>query len=232
MQRGLGAGEFEPEEVRHDTELTLGPGGLLLILFGLVVLCGLCFGLGYTSGRRSSRETATATPPATAGQAPSQTGDSPSKPSATAANVPQQRTVPDAPSSSAQPGNPPGSVPGAGATTVEPSAQSSQASPAQPLVRPALPPQVTTVEPSPDLPVQPALSQAPVLMVQVAAVSHAEDANVLASALRRRGYAVTARREPADGLIHVQIGPFNNRYDANAMCQRLLGDGYNASVRP
>jgi cell division septation protein DedD len=69
-------------------------------------------------------------------------------------------------------------------------------------------------------------------MVQIAAVSHAEDAEVLVGALRRRGYAVTARRESADGLIHVQVGPFNNRNDANIMCQRLLGDGYNASVRP
>jgi cell division septation protein DedD len=70
------------------------------------------------------------------------------------------------------------------------------------------------------------------LMVQIAAVSHAEDASVLVAALRRRGYAVTARREPADSLIHVQVGPFANRNDANAMCQRLLGDGYNAIVQP
>jgi cell division septation protein DedD len=69
-------------------------------------------------------------------------------------------------------------------------------------------------------------------MVQIAAVSHSEDADVLVGALRRRGYAVAARREPGDGLIHVQVGPFNNRNDANIMCQRLLGDGYNASVRP
>ena len=67
-------------------------------------------------------------------------------------------------------------------------------------------------------------------MVQVAAVSHPEDANVLMAALRRHGYAVTARREPGDGLIHVQIGPFSNRNEANAMSQRLLGDGYNANV--
>jgi cell division septation protein DedD len=67
-------------------------------------------------------------------------------------------------------------------------------------------------------------------MVQVAAVSHQEDANVLVAALRRHGYAVNARREAGDGLIHVQIGPFYNRNEANAMSQRLLGDGYNANV--
>lgn len=67
-------------------------------------------------------------------------------------------------------------------------------------------------------------------MVQVAAVSHPEDASALVAALRRRGYAVTERHELADSLIHVQIGPFFNRNDANSMCQRLLGDGYNANV--
>ncbi len=69
-------------------------------------------------------------------------------------------------------------------------------------------------------------------MVQVAAVSHAEDADVLVGALRKRGYAVTAQREPADGLIHVRIGPFGTRDEANRMCTKLLDDGYNAMVQP
>jgi cell division septation protein DedD len=69
-------------------------------------------------------------------------------------------------------------------------------------------------------------------MVQIAAVSHQEDAEVLVSALRKRGYTVTARRQPSDSLIHVQIGPFTNRNDANAMRLKLLNDGYNAIVQP
>ena len=48
-------------------------------------------------------------------------------------------------------------------------------------------------------------------MVQIAAVSNQEDADVLISALRKRGYAVTVRRDPADNLIHVRIGPFATR---------------------
>jgi cell division septation protein DedD len=67
-------------------------------------------------------------------------------------------------------------------------------------------------------------------MVQIAAVSHSEDAQVLVDALRKRGYTVTARREAGDNLIHVQTGPFVNRNDANGMRQRLLNDGYNAIV--
>jgi cell division septation protein DedD len=69
-------------------------------------------------------------------------------------------------------------------------------------------------------------------MVQIAAVSHPEDANVLMGALRKRGYAVVSRRDPADNLIHVQVGPFANRNDAVAMSRKLLGDGYNAQVLP
>jgi DedD protein len=69
-------------------------------------------------------------------------------------------------------------------------------------------------------------------MVQVAAVKNDEDAEVLTNALRRRGYPVTARREPADGLIHVRIGPFPTREEANQWRMKLLGDGYNAIVQP
>ena len=69
------------------------------------------------------------------------------------------------------------------------------------------------------------------MYVQVSAVSHQEDANVLLSALRRRGYTVFTRSDPNDSLIHVQLGPFTTRKDADAMRQRLSGDGYNAILK-
>ena len=69
-------------------------------------------------------------------------------------------------------------------------------------------------------------------MVQVAAVTHQEDADVLVSALRRRGYPVNELHEATDGLIHVRIGPFASRDDATRMCTRLLNDGYNAMIQP
>jgi cell division septation protein DedD len=68
------------------------------------------------------------------------------------------------------------------------------------------------------------------LWVQVAAVSHIEDAQVLTAALRRRGYVVTPRRE-SDNLIHVRIGPFGTRDEANRWSMKLLDDGYNAEVQ-
>jgi cell division septation protein DedD len=68
-------------------------------------------------------------------------------------------------------------------------------------------------------------------MVQIAVVSHQEDADVLVGALQRRGYAVTVHRDAADGQFHVRIGPFSSRNDAYSTRQKLLNDGYNAIVQ-
>ena len=68
-------------------------------------------------------------------------------------------------------------------------------------------------------------------MVQVAAVTRREDADVLVSALRQRGYRAMERNEPQDKLVHVQVGPFSSREDANTMKQKLLADGYNAIIK-
>jgi hypothetical protein len=66
------AGAFDDQEIeqvapRHDTELTLGTTALLLIFFGLLALCGLCFGMGYSMGRHGSPETS-ASPPSAANE--------------------------------------------------------------------------------------------------------------------------------------------------------------------
>ena len=71
---------------------------------------------------------------------------------------------------------------------------------------------------------------APTLVVQIAAVSHQEDADLIASTLKRRGYAVYVRTE-ADKLLHVQVGPFTTRKDADAMKAKLLADGFNAYIK-
>lgn len=68
-------------------------------------------------------------------------------------------------------------------------------------------------------------------MVQIAAVSHQEDATLLVGALKSKGYAVSARTEPQDKLFHIQVGPFATKKDADTMRQRLLADGYNAIVK-
>lgn len=210
--------ELLDERPKKDVELTLGPAMLFGIVCGLILLCGLCFGIGYTSGRRNGARAA-AGKEAASGQTLAAQSAGTHKPDAKGTPPTVQAAT-----SNATPQTNPG--------TPAPSAPSAQN--AEPAVHAAMnvqanPPAATNSSSSQ---IQPALPPGSGSMVQVAAVSHMEDANVLMAALRKRGYAVVSRREADDNLIHVQIGPFANRTEANAMSQRLLSDGYNAVVLP
>jgi pilus assembly protein CpaC len=68
-------------------------------------------------------------------------------------------------------------------------------------------------------------------MVQVMTLSNTDDAESMAAALKRHGYNVAVNHDPQDSLLHLEVGPFTSRSDAEAMRQRLLSDGYNATVR-
>src|SRR5690348_12824551 len=67
--------------------------------------------------------------------------------------------------------------------------------------------------------------------VQVAAVSKQEDADILATALRKKQYPVFIASATGDALFHVQVGPFSTQQDADTMKNRLSADGYNAIVK-
>jgi cell division septation protein DedD len=227
MIRDFSKEELLPARSETDTELTIGGGMLLGLGGGLLLLCAMCFGLGYMVGHRSS----------------------PDQQAAVASPLPVAKT-PAAPAGA-------GTKPGAGEQApVRPQAQSStdssgfddgaqsdsaraESGVTQPQVKPVVESQVRPAlgvksggtQPAPAFQVQSALKQTQGWMVQIAQVSQAEDAEVLVNALRKRGYTVAARRELSDNLIHVQTGPFVNRNDANAMRQKLLNDGYNAIVQ-
>jgi DedD protein len=232
--------EVELEEPRHDTELTLSWGVLLGMGFGLLAICGLCFGLGYVVGHRGAAPGAivSSSPPSAPDQEPLQGSASVPKPSATeqAPELPAAETSNGA--TAPTPGESPEAVaPGPAQATQSGSPGGSAAPPVnaavQAQVRPALggtAPENGTNAATES--VHPALPSATSLMVQVAAVKNEEDANVLTNALRRRGYPVTAHRDPADGLIHVRVGPFPTRDEANQWRMKLLNDGYNAMVQP
>ena len=232
-------------ESRPDTEFTLGSGTLLGVFFGLVLLCGVCFGLGYALGSRGSRGPVFKSQPPAAGPAsPVSPEGTMTKPSAIAqaptAPPPQPDTdaAPPVDPNTTTPPPVPGGQSSAPATPSAPVAPPSTAGwhPVQPPVQAAMPPTANGAQPAQQTggpsTVQPAMPSANALMVQIAAVSNPEDASVLLGALRKRGYAVSAVRNPADNLIHVCVGPFSNRNDANAMRQKLLNDGYNAIVLP
>jgi cell division septation protein DedD len=68
--------------------------------------------------------------------------------------------------------------------------------------------------------------------VQVAAVSRQEDADALVEALKKKQYpAFTANNTSGDKFYHVQVGPYAELKDAEAMRGRLIGDGYNPIVK-
>jgi general secretion pathway protein A len=147
------------------------------------------------------------TNPAIAQQSPA-----PSTGAGTNPATPQQ-----SPATAGQGGSPAGSSTGGAATQVRPAlagnAQEGAQTAATSNVRPALPAAIP-------------------LMVQIAAVAHTEDAEVLVSTLRKRGYFVTTLRDPADNLIRVRIGPFYSREEADRWRVKLLDDGYNAIILP
>jgi DedD protein len=237
MLRGLRAEKLEPTEERRDKELTLGPAMLLAILSGLLLLCGLFFTLGYRAGRRSAPAAGIAATQTDSGQILTSTGgNSLSKPPAKGLVPAWSSSPPQDVQQTTQPASLDGSATGNALTSYAPAENNTNPATGQPQVRAALPTSPNTPSaasvPGGSYQVQPALPQGAGVMVQIAAVSHIEDANVLMAALRKRGYAVAARRGFSDNLIHVQIGPFASRNDANAISQKLNSDGYNAEVLP
>jgi cell division septation protein DedD len=68
--------------------------------------------------------------------------------------------------------------------------------------------------------------------VQVAAVSKQEDADSLVDALKKKEYpAFVAASTSSDKLFRVQLGPFAEVKDAEAMRARLVGDGYSPILK-
>lgn len=201
---------------RKDRELTLSTGMILGIFFGLVLLCGMFFGFGYKMGSHPAPQplatpsTETTTPAAEtfSGFKPAPGSPAGSRAERSADNAGSAATISaarEARESST------GSVVGA------PTARGNTATPTR-----VAAPVVTTPEPA---------VAAGSFVVQVAAVSHEEDAQLLVNALRTKGYPVSAHTQPQDKFFHVQVGPFTNLKDANAAKQRLLADGYQPIVK-
>jgi cell division septation protein DedD len=229
---------------------------LTLLGLGLLTLCGVCFVFGYAVGQHGAPVTpAAAVPTATAAMGTAQNSMAPSKPAPSqnsfqprpAAEVPAAAAPDDNETKTADSERPARSVPASTqpAQSSGPALTKTQATPAT-VVQTALPGQSSSPQAAiiSGTVVRPALPQANpqgatqsgtqpgTWMVQIAAVSHPEDADVLVSALRKHGYAVSVHRDPIDALIHVQVGPFATHNDAAAMRQKLLNDGYNAMVQP
>jgi DedD protein len=185
----------------EDTEITLGTTKMLALFFGLVAVCAVFFGMGFSLGKNSAKSAASGdllpTNTVAGGMRPSavkSTSGSPSSDLGSYKPVGQR----DADARLAT------SNPGASTTQLD-----SQANP-----------------PDPNAP--PPLNG---YYVQVAAVSKREDAEALVAALKKKQYPAFATNTPADRLFHVQVGPFADIKDAEGTRAKLVSDGYNPILK-
>ena len=236
------------DEGKRDREVTLGSFTLVAILFGLVMLCGLSFGLGYVVGRRepvtpstvleprpiaAQGDVAKGKPSGGSGGGPGSLGGpaevAQSPQGGVAGEQAQERdsgdTSTDAAATTGSKGTHQAEKGGLSTSQVKPAMPAVTAETKQPQSQPKM------VQPALETATPKALAAtAPTIMVQIATLAHQDDADVLVEALRRKGYAVGAHRDAADGMVHVRVGPFASRDVANQWKQKLLSDGYNAVV--
>jgi DedD protein len=189
----------------QDTEVTLSTGKLLGIFFGMVAICAVFFSLGYAVGKGSSSANAQVITDSSELSSISSTGGA--KPTAGKSAPPAE---PAAETAAAEP-------------TRDSKAEKTDAKSEVPAAEPA------SKSPAPEVA---AGSPGAGFMVQVAAVSKKEDAEALVAALRKKQYPVlVVNNVPNSPLFHVQVGPFSQKKEAEAMRSKLSGDGYNAILK-
>jgi DedD protein len=195
----------------EDTEITLGTGKLLVLFFGLVGVCALFFALGYSLGRKSEPAVTTASAALTpqissnATKASGSTGHA--APPMTFYKAVEQKDA-----------NPELTAPADAKADSTGAANSMTSTTAATPV--ANPNDSTTALPISGY------------FVQVAAVSKQEDAEALVDALKKKEYpAFVAAQATTDKLFRVQLGPYGEAKEAEAMRTRLIGDGYSPILK-
>ena len=195
----------------QDTEITLGTGKLLVLFFGLVAICALFFALGYSLGRKSEPSmaalSATPTP---------QTSSNTSKSSSGTNANPQTAPMTFYKSVEQKEANP--ELTPAADSKTDTAAAPANAAPAAQTAATNAPDSNTTLPTTGYL-------------VQVAAVSKQEDADALVDALKKKQYPAFVAPAAPDKLFRVQVGPFPEIKDAEAMRARLIGDGYSPILK-
>jgi DedD protein len=206
---------------QQDTEITLGTGRMLVIFFTFVLVCAFFFAIGFSLGRRttiagaSSLGIAHAGTPATIVR-PSAAKNGAPQPTPQLGEFSFYKAVGEKDADAAL-------------------APQDSKTPAAAATTPGSTAETTTPRAEPPKAASDAATAAPTgagYYVQVAAVSRQEDADALVEALKKKQYpAFSANNPTADKFYHVQVGPYTNLKDAEAMRARLIGDGYNPIVK-
>lgn len=234
-----------PGHAGADREISLGTTTVLGIFLGLAIVCALFFGFGYSMGRRSVPSPLANVNTDVSAPLPENRLTPGSLPGSTpgAYVPPVERST----GSSDRPADvtPGARVPGgqhtklpvaSKPTATDPGAPSSVESVEREQVARAVQQAAT-----PGAHAAPGLAQssgtaasaAGNSFVQITAISpaHRADADMLVASLRHKGYAAAIRPGGTDDLLHVQLGPFATKKDAEAMRQRLSIDGYNSILK-
>lgn len=211
---------------QQDTEITLGTGRMLAIFFALVLVCAFFFSIGFSLGKRTSMAVGSSLL---------------NVPSGTATTVVRPSAVKGNPSAGTQSGDfsfykavgeknadavlKPADAKVQNAAPASPSSSTSPASNSDASTKGATDAGNAAAPSS-------ATSAGGTYYVQVAAVSRQEDADSLVEALKKKQYpAVASNNNSIDKFYHVQVGPYGDLKEAEAMKARLVGDGYNPIVK-
>jgi len=195
-----------PTATSEDTEITLGTGKMLALFFGLVALCAVFFGFGFSLGKNSALK-----PSAAEASLPSPAPAAILRPSAVKTET---ALPPSADASNATPDK--SSDPQTVAATTAAMATDTSA--------PATDDKSAAADPVPP----PTLNG---YYVQVAAVSKQEDADALVDALKKKQYPAFSASTGGDQLFHIQLGPYGDIKDAEGMRTKLVSDGYNPILK-
>ena len=197
-----------------DTEITLGVGKLLGLFLGLVVLCALSMGTGYWLGRNSAKQAASVVTPSV----PAPAAATAKKPAAAEPAASRDCGI----AGNCAPQAPAASTPGSGDLTFYQAVRQNESHP--------------QLAPQPPAPRAPAAAPEPRTtlgngyLVQIAAVRYQEDAKLLSETLRKQQFPVVIT-QPGDNLFHVQVGPYADIKEAEAIRARLVSAGYNPFLK-
>jgi len=202
---------------QQDTEITLGTGRMLGLFFAFVLVCAVFFAIGFSLGRRTAgagrlpgaaaRTSAAVVRPSAAkndaAQKAPQSGDFSFYKAVGEKNANAALAPPDAKTQPAEATatSPPTPKTGADAANAAPASSTA------------------------------ASSTSSSYYVQVAAVTRQEDADALVEALKKKEYPAFANNASVDKYYRVQVGPYADFKDAEAMRARLVSDGYNPIVK-
>ena len=201
--------DSDPDD--QEREISLGTATILGIFLALALVCAAFFGFGYSMGRHAppsgvplAADTKPDTTPVASPESPFKNFKSGNAPSKGDDDAPAEVADSSAPKPATR--------------------KSAEVSPAHPVALPVL--SQPTAGSS-----DPVVAATGQFVVQISAPSQQGDADALIAALNRKGYKAYIRKESKDNFLHVQVGPYATKPEAQAMVKRLDTDGYKPFIK-